>query len=94
MQRLSRRMRHRGGFGIAVAKVYWNRGVGGALLSKVVEFANENDFDIIELQVRSDNLPAIHLYEKFGFKKLFTYPGFLKIGNDYVDVDYMCMFLT
>lgn len=91
LRRMARRMSHRGGFGMAVAKAYWNRGIGGQLLTEIIKFAKENAFGIIELQVRSDNLPAIHLYEKFGFKKICTYPAFLKIGDDYIDADYMCL---
>lgn len=91
LRRLSRRMSHRGGFGMAVGKAYWNCGIGGQLLTEIIQFAKENAFDIIELQVRSDNMPSIHLYEKFGFKKICTYPAFLKIGDDYIDVDYMCL---
>ena len=94
LQRLSRRMSHRGGFAVAVAKAHWNKSVGSQLLSKAIEFAGANAFEIIELQVRSDNVHAIHLYEKFGFKKICTYPGFLKIGTDYFDVDYMYLHLT
>lgn len=93
LRRMARRMSHRCGFGMAVAKAYWNRGIGGQLLTEIIKFAKENAFGIIELQVRSDNLSAIHLYEKFGFKKICTYPAFLKIGDNYIDADYMCLSL-
>lgn len=93
LARLPRRMRHRGDFGIAVIREYWNRGVGGKLLDGIIRFAREHDFDCIDLQVRCDNPGAIHLYEKFGFQKLCTYPGFFKLGEERVDFDFMCLHL-
>ena len=62
-------MKHRGDFAISVAKDYWNNGIGSQLLSNIIAFAKGNNFEIIDLQVRSDNKSAIHLYEKYGFKR-------------------------
>lgn len=89
LNRLPRRMKHRGDFSISVAKEYWNKGIGGQLLSKILEFAKENDFEIIDLQVCSDNLRAIHLYEKYGFQKTGTHPAFFKIDDKDISFDYM-----
>ena len=89
LNRLPRRMNHRGDFGIAVVKEYWNQGIGSRLLEKILNFAKYNEFKIIDLQVRSDNLSAIHLYEKYGFKKIGTHPAFFEIDNKYVSFDYM-----
>ena len=91
LNRMPRRMAHRGDFSVAVAKAYWNRGLGRMLMKEVIAFATENDFEIIDLQVRSDNLAAVHLYEKFGFQRLFSYPGFFKIDGQPIDFDYMCL---
>lgn len=91
LNRMPRRMSHRGDFSVAVAKSHWNRGIGGRLLSEVIAFAKENHFEIIDLQVRSDNLGAIHLYEKFGFQKIGTHPAFFKIEDRYVSFDYMVL---
>lgn len=93
LNRMHRRMNHRGDFGVSVAKAYWNQGIGGMLLREILHFANENGLEILDLQVRSDNYAAIHLYEKFGFKKLCTYPGFIKIEDQYIDFDYMYLTL-
>ncbi len=89
LSRLPRRMKHRGDFGIAVLKDYWNMGIGGRLLREVISFAKENSFEVIELQVRSDNTSAIHLYEKFGFKRFGTHDNFFKIGEEKISFDYM-----
>ncbi len=91
LNRFPRRMSHRGDFSVAVIKEYWNRGIGTRLLEKILEFAKENSFEIIDLQVRSDNLYAIHLYEKFGFRKIGSHPCFFKVDNEYLPFDYMCM---
>ena len=91
LNRLPRRMRHRGDFSVSVLKAYWNQGVGTQLLREILTFAKENAFEMIDLQVRSDNLQAIHLYKKFGFQKIGTHPAFFKIGNQPVSFDYMCL---
>ena len=89
LNRPPRRMQHRGDFSVSVAKAYWNRGIGSLLTESVLSFASQNDFMILDLQVRSDNTPAIHLYEKYGFVKLCTYPGFFRIAGEEINFDYM-----
>ena len=37
----------------------------------------------------SDNARAIRLYEKYGFRKLCTFPHFFKINGEYIDFDRM-----
>lgn len=91
LSRLSRRMKHRGNFGVSVLKKYWNSGIGSRLLLEIINWAKQNSFEVIDLQVRSDNLSAIHLYEKFGFKKIGKHPSFLKINSEEIAVDYMCL---
>ena len=91
LNRQPRRMSHRGGIGLSVLKAYWNRGIGGQLIESLIEFAKSNGVEIVDLQVRSDNAPAIHLYEKYGFVKIGTHPAFHKIGEEELAFDYMCM---
>lgn len=91
LSRLPRRMSHRGEFGISVLKEYWNKGIGSRLLCEIIAFAKANSFEVIDLEVRCDNLPAIHLYQKFGFEKIGTHDYFFKIGNEKVPFDYMCL---
>ncbi|WP_034773592.1 GNAT family N-acetyltransferase [Lachnoanaerobaculum saburreum] len=45
--------------------------------------------EIINLEVKSDNFRAIHVYEKFGFRKIGTSPAYFKIGDSYIDFDIM-----
>ena len=52
-------------------------------------FAKENGFEQLNLEVRSSNARAIHLYEKYGFRKLCTFPHFFKINGEYIDFDLM-----
>lgn len=89
LSRLPRRMKHRGEFSVSVLKEYWNRGVGRKLTERIIDFARENDFSVIDLQVRSDNAAAIHLYEKLGFVKIGTHSSFFEIDGEQVPVDYM-----
>ena len=93
LSRLPRRMKHRGDFAISVAKEYWNKGIGSQLLSNIIAFAKGNNFEIIDLQVRSDNKSAIHLYEKYGFKKIGEHPAFFKISDENIKFEYMYLLL-
>lgn len=89
LSRLPRRMQHRGDLGISVLREYWNQGIGSQLLSAIIKYAKVNSFKIIDLQVRTDNTSAIHLYEKFGFKKIGTHKSFFIINNEEIAFDYM-----
>ena len=83
------RMNHRAELGLTVLKSEWNRGLGSQLLQKAIEFAKSHGIEIINLEVRSDNLRAIHVYKKFGFRKIGTSPAYFKIENSYIDFDIM-----
>jgi ribosomal protein S18 acetylase RimI-like enzyme len=61
------------------------------LMSHLVEYAKTHGIEMVNLEVREDNTAAIHLYEKFGFKKTGSIPAFFKIGNEYVDFDIMSL---
>lgn len=91
LSRLPRRMSHRGEFCIAVVREYWGRGVGSLLLEAILTFARDNSFEVLDLQVRSDNVRAIRLYEKFGFQKTGTHPAFFKMDGQYIPFDYMSL---
>ena len=89
LNRKHKRMSHRGEFGISLKKAWWGCGAASALMEAILAFAKENDFEQLNLEVRSSNARAIHLYEKYGFRKLCTFPHFFKINEEYVDFDLM-----
>ena len=86
---LPRRMNHRAELGITVLKSEWNKGLGSRLLKMAIEYAKSHGIKIINLEVRSDNFRAIHVYEKYGFRKIGTSPAYFKIGDSYIDFDIM-----
>ena len=93
IEAFSRRKAHRAEFGISVAKAEWGQGIGSRLLETVIQHAKEQQIEVIELQVRSDNERAIGLYQKYGFIKIGTYPKYFKIGHTYVDFDFMNLYI-
>lgn len=89
LNRNHNRMSHRGVFGISLKKAWWGCGAASALTEKILAFAKENSFEQLNLEVRSSNTRAICLYEKYGFRKLCTFPNFFKINGEYIDFDLM-----
>ncbi len=86
----SMRMNHRGELSVSVLKEYWNNGIGSMLIRELLQFAKQSaKAQIVSLEVRSDNLSAIHLYRKFGFEKIGTFKGYFKIDGKLVDFDIM-----
>ncbi len=83
------RMYHRAEFGISLKKAWWGCGAATVLAQGVLDFAQEAGIEQVNLEVRSDNKRAIALYEKLGFRKLCTFPGFFKINGELIDFDFM-----
>ena len=55
---------------IVVKKDFRNLGFGSVLLNKLIELCKEKKCSSITLEVNTKNIPAIKLYEKFGFKNV------------------------
>ena len=55
---------------IVVKKSWRNQGVGNLLLNNLISLCKNFNLSSLSLEVNEDNLPAIHLYEKFGFKQI------------------------
>lgn len=80
------RRRHCGNFGVVVHDDFQGRGVGTALMAALVELGdNWLGLRRIELSVYTDNAPAIHLYEKFGFVTEGTARQYALRRGEYVD---------
>ncbi len=81
-----KRVNHRVSFGISVLKEYQNLGVARIVMKDLIKKAREFKKTKMDLEVRVDNLGAIHLYETLGFIK----EGIIKRGfcvdNKYVDL--------
>lgn len=86
------RLKHRGSLGVSVQKKAWGKHVGSRLMEELLKFAKDTaGLEIIMLEVRSDNERAINLYKKFGFKKLCTLEGYMKIKGELTDCDLMML---
>jgi len=55
---------------VAVAPAQRKKGYGEALVAKAIALAKERDLEMILLEVRVSNTPAISLYKKMGFEEL------------------------
>lgn len=78
------RLSHRVSLGISVLSKYNNQGIGSLMMDEVIRVAKSYHKTKIELDVRCDNIAAIHLYEKYGF----TIEGFRADGF-FVDDTYI-----
>ncbi len=68
---------------IAVLEEYRGRGIGSALLKHTIEaLSTIYKVSSIFLEVRVSNVPAIRLYEKFGFKKARIIKEYYRDGED------------
>lgn len=90
-----KRMQHRSQLGISILKAYWNLGLGTAIMEELLTFARSSkQLEIIELEVITENFAAIHLYEKFGFQIIGTYPRFSKVADKSYNAYYMVLDLA
>lgn len=66
---------------IVTKKNYRNKGVGSLLLENLINISKDLNLNTITLEVNEENIPAIHLYEKFGFKNLGIRKNYYKDKN-------------
>ncbi len=64
------RIAHTGEFGVSVLRDYWGQGIGSELIKYLFDWCKQSKIiRKINLRVRSDNYPAIHVYKKLGFNE-------------------------
>lgn len=86
------RLAHRAEISISVRKAMWGKHIGTRFMEKIFDFAqNTVGTEIVSLEVQSDNDRAIALYRKFGFQKIGTFRGLMKINGQYVSCDIMAL---
>ena len=80
------RRRHVAMLGVSVAREAWHQGVGTALMQALCDSADRwMQLLRIELEVYTDNAPAIALYRKFGFEPEATHRNYALRDGLYVD---------
>jgi len=81
------RRKHVGSIGMAVHDDWQGKGIGTALMAALLDMA-DNWFNLlrVELDVFSDNEPAIRLYKKFGFIAEGTARKYAFRDGEYADV--------
>lgn len=68
---------------VAVEPEYRDHGIGTMLLQKIIEVAKTRGVEAITLEVRPSNVPALKLYDKYGFKSAGRRPHYyLDNGED------------
>lgn len=88
------KMKHKCELDISILKAYWHLGIGKALMSTLIEFAQSAGYEQINLYVASDNEQAIRLYEKLGFQATGREVHAMKHADgDYSDWIFMTKFL-
>jgi RimJ/RimL family protein N-acetyltransferase len=88
-----RKLAHQCEFGIIVGEGYRNLGIGSYLLNSLIHLSKEKfKIELIHLQVYAEN-PAIHLYERFGFKEFGRQNTWIKEKDRYVGRVFMERFI-
>lgn len=65
---------------IAVTGSYQRRGIGGRMLRFLLDLAARGNKEVVTLEVRGSNWPAIELYQAFGFVRI-------GVGHQYYESD-------
>jgi len=83
--------RHVGVLGLGVLREFRGQGIGPALLEAAIDRARLSGMTRIQLDVREDNLPAIALYERFGFRREGLKRNAVRVDGEYGNVIFMAL---
>ncbi|HHX66957.1 MAG: ribosomal protein S18-alanine N-acetyltransferase [Miniphocaeibacter sp.] len=61
---------------IGIIEEEQNQGYGNKIMEYIINYCKENNINFISLEVREYNFKAIHLYSKYGFKKMSRISGY------------------
>jgi RimJ/RimL family protein N-acetyltransferase len=81
-------------FGMYVAPEHGRRGIGAALLRRVIETAQLEGIEQLVLTVTDTNVPARTLYERSGFSSFGVEPRAIRVNDVYYDKNHMIHFLS
>ena len=82
------RCRHRAELALALYKKFSGMGIGTKSMEVLIELAKKHGWEQLELEVVTDNAPALALYRKTGF----TVCGTLPFAMKYKDGTYAAMY--
>ncbi|MGD8176905.1 N-acetyltransferase family protein [Marinimicrobium sp. ARAG 43.8] len=80
---------HCASFGMSVLNEFRRQGVGRSLLDELFVWSEKNRLKRIELEVFSNNFPAIELYRETGFAVEGIKREAVRVESDYIDI--ICM---
>jgi ribosomal protein S18 acetylase RimI-like enzyme len=83
---------HCGQLGMGVVAEYRGQGIGRRLIDQCIAKAWQRGITRIELEVRTDNERAIHLYERVGFSRESTKRRAMRFDGIYYDAFQMVLF--
>ena len=88
------KVRHKGHvFGMYVPAERAGRGIGGALIDRVIAHARAHGLAQLTLTCTADNLPARRVYERAGFAMVGREPQAIRVGGRAHDKILMVLFL-
>lgn len=88
------RIAHHASIGLSVLRDFWGLGIGTHLMNEIIRFAKETKkIEILHLGVRADNVNAINIYKKLGFRQIGVFPKYFKIDGQYHDEVLMNLYL-
>ncbi len=70
------------GMTIAVLPEFQGRGIGKKILSEIIKIAKRRGAKSMIFEVRVSNVPALHIYQKFGFKIVGRIKRYYMSGED------------
>ena len=80
------RIAHNAEVGLTVAKDFWHIGAGSIAMEILIDQARKAEgIRILTLTVRTDNVRAIALYERFGFQKAGLHRSRIRVRDQYFD---------
>jgi ribosomal-protein-alanine N-acetyltransferase len=67
---------------IAVKNDYLRNHIGDAIMKAIIDDCYKNNIKYLTLEVRVSNIPAIKMYEKYGFQSLGTRKSYYQDNNE------------